>query len=153
MAKRTHRAWGRDWHVQELVELGSDGSPRAFAVSDAISSIGTSSTLRHIRRAFLAIRAAGIPPIVRQGQKQAEPWTGRCKGASEDSTFYVLKAKPTEWRFYAVADMRVGVLTFVLAVQKKTDKRDRDDFERCCRAARLLRNGAQCASLARFLDG
>lgn len=153
MTKPILPEWNRDWHVQELVEVDSAGRARAHAVSDAVSEIGDHPTIRHIRRAFLLARAAGVPPVVRQGQKEVEPWRGRCKGAKEDTTFYVLKAKPTGWRFYAIADMKIGVLTFLLAVHKKTDQRDPDDFERCCRAARLFRDRAQCASLARFLDG
>ncbi|MCU0649657.1 MAG: hypothetical protein MUF00_16825 [Gemmatimonadaceae bacterium] len=144
--------WTGDWHLQELIQCDSHGEPRHFAVSSTIAEVADRATLRHIRRALLLARAAGIPPVITQGQKQVEAWKGHCSGETKESTFFVLKAKPTEWRFYAIADMHLGVMTFILAVQKKTNKRDRDDFEQCCRAARRFREGAQCADLARFLD-
>ena len=141
----------RDWYLQELVLTDDRGVSREYVVSGAIVGLEP-RVLKRIRNEMKQLRAAGVPPNRQRGRPEMQPWSGRCPGEHHDTTFLVLKAKPTGWRFYATVDHALHVITFLYAVQKKTDARDPNDFPACCHRLRILREGAPCAPLDLLLD-
>ena len=115
-----------DWILEELLERGRRPCSDAFADANDDDFVSIFSECR-------LLIAAGVPADKTKGNPEVEVWKKPCKGDSQKSTFYVLKAKPSGWRLYFyVPDRNQRKVTFLYAVNKKRNERDQSDFQKLC---------------------
>lgn len=123
-----------DWELLEIVV----GEKRPC--SDAYSRAAMKDWI-HIFRELRLLKAAGCPPDRLLGNPEVDAWKQQCKGDHHKSIFYVLKAKPSGWRLYFfVPDESKKQIIFLLAVNKKKDERNQEDFQKLCKAADRIRD-------------
>lgn len=115
-----------DW---QLFEISRNGR---LPVSDAYKRV-TDDQLVNLFSSLTILRAAGCPPNAAKGNPILEHvGTHTCKKSTRKFKVMVLKAKPGHWRLYFfVDDASKRHIIFLLAVSKKKDKRNTEDFERC----------------------
>ncbi len=124
-----------DWRLFEVVDRGR------YPCSDEYADANDEELGRLLAELRL-LRAAGCPPDETKGSPEIGPVTGKCTGDHTKTTYYVLKAKPTGWRLYFMIYSREQrEVVFLYAVNKKENRRDPEDFQRCCRIARKLASG------------
>lgn len=125
-----------DWTLFEIERTGGSGR-RPCSGAYLADTPPAGAHAREVLLVFAELRkllAAGVPPDRTRGNPDVQPWAGKCSGAHQKTTFYVLKAKPGGWRLYFhVRSATHRQLEFLLAVHKKQDRRDPADFEQCCR--------------------
>lgn len=126
------RAATDDWVLFETARAGKL----------AISGIPLDDDLLDMYHALRLLKAAGCPPDKTRGNPEVDVWRSKCKGEHSKSVFYVLKAKPGRWRLYFLVTSRERrEITFLLAVEKKHDKRNPKDFARLCTLRGKLESG------------
>jgi hypothetical protein len=124
-----------DWSLLEVVDRG-----RCLCSDEFLEA--NDEELARVFGELRLLRAAGCPPDETKGSPEIGKVTGKCKGEHAKSTFYVLKAKPTGWRLYFMIQSREQrEVVFLYAVCKKEDRRDPEDFHRCCRIFKKLESG------------
>lgn len=124
-----------DWSLLEVVDRGRCPCSDSFLNAN-------DEELTRVFGELRLLRAAGCPPDETKGSPEIGKVTGKCKGAHSKTTFFVLKAKPTGWRLYFMIPCRERrEAVFLYAVCKKEDRRDPEDFNRCCRIAEKLATG------------
>jgi hypothetical protein len=121
-----------DWQLLELTWGDA-------AASDSFAAQANSKELKQIFRELRLFQAAGCPPDRTRGNPDLQLWNGGCPGEHTDTRFWVLKAKPSGWRLYFLAEEPRLILLY--AVHKKTDERDPKDFRKCCRARDEYKRG------------
>jgi len=124
--------WLRDWQIDEVV-IRSHG-----ALTHVIGMASDNLSDEDIANVFAELRilaAAGCPPDREHGSPRIEKWKKYTQPKWRRAyMIYVLKPKPGRFRLYFyVHDPKTRQLTILYVVEKKTDKRDPNDFGKCCR--------------------
>jgi len=135
-----------DWELHEI-SVGE-----RLPCSDAFAN-AKDDDLVNIYGELRLLRAAGCPPDRHRGNPEVERWKRRCKGAQQDVTFWVLKAKPSGWRLYFFApDPSERRIVFLYAVNKKRNDRNPKDFQRLCNLRDKLTSGRASTEPLYFPD-
>lgn len=119
------------WTLWQLVARPRSQPPCGLVVDDEIAK-ASGEDLRDIRSELRALSAAGIPPDTDLGRPNFDRIPYKCSGSHSKSTFYVLKAKPSGWRLYFVADAVHNQIIFLYVVNKKRTPRNTEDYDVCC---------------------
>jgi len=125
------------WSLRQFVSRPTSEPPCDFAVDDEIAAASTKH-LREIKSELRALQAAGVPPVTELGRPNLDHFAHKCKFDHTATDFYILKAKPSGWRFYFIVDQSNKTFIFLYVVQKKRNARNTDDYDVCCNALKKL---------------
>jgi hypothetical protein len=132
------RAAVDDWKILELVHKHNGKRP----CSDEYADRANDAELNQIFGELRKLRASGYPPQPERGIPNVQQWSLKCPDDHRNTTFHVLKAKPSGWRLYFyLRDAMRREVEFLYAVHKKGDARDPADFKHLCHLLRRLNAG------------